>query len=165
MKPYPFSGRCQGGPRTGPAVAWTLTVEPLLASITELWPGSIYVTWKTKKLECEYQTEKRHLNLCFWAHNYLIILNASIATFRNQLRQWFRFSCFKRCDFGMEFVYGHVHHLSSKRNYPKIDREQLNKNRGPSLIDISYPKTMLALEKKALLIVKLWFWISFDHTI
>lgn len=35
-KVYPFSGRCHGGPRTGPAVALTLTLEPFLTSISEL---------------------------------------------------------------------------------------------------------------------------------
>jgi len=41
---YPFSGRCQGGPRTGPAVALIPTLEPYFVSISELCPGSIYVT-------------------------------------------------------------------------------------------------------------------------
>lgn len=41
---YPFSGRCQGGPRTGPAVALILILEPSFVSISELCPGSIYVT-------------------------------------------------------------------------------------------------------------------------
>lgn len=47
---YPFSGRRQGGPRTGPAVALILILEPSFVSISELCPGPIYVTWKYVKL-------------------------------------------------------------------------------------------------------------------
>lgn len=42
---YPFSGRCQGGPRTGPAVARTFTEPPSLPRISVPSPGSRYVTY------------------------------------------------------------------------------------------------------------------------
>lgn len=53
---HPFSGRCQGGPNTGPAVARTFTVEPSSPRISDSSPGSRYVTYHRNGL-CKLETE------------------------------------------------------------------------------------------------------------